>query len=78
MDFSASFSLNALQDAKKALTELYQFKKMTMVQYESFFSFFENLRVEESEAQLANINIVLEELSHIFTIIQTYYYSCSG
>lgn len=32
-----------------------------------------NQEVEESEAQLANINIALEELSCIFTILQTYH-----
>lgn len=32
-----------------------------------------NQEVEDSEAQLANTNITLEEPSHIFTIMQTYY-----
>ncbi|KAB2615714.1 hypothetical protein D8674_022302 [Pyrus ussuriensis x Pyrus communis] len=116
-DFSASFSLKALQKAER----------MTKVQYQSFISFFENLRalrdylamedqimvvaikiqkleeqlsalkaeqitlssklykkikelkrvnheVEESEAQLANSNIALEELGRIFTIMQTYHH----
>ncbi|KAM1184197.1 hypothetical protein TB1_013028 [Malus domestica] len=44
MDFSASFSLKALQAAERALTELYQAQQMTKVQYESFISFFKNLR----------------------------------
>ncbi|XP_050122548.1 uncharacterized protein LOC126600070 isoform X3 [Malus sylvestris] len=43
-DFSAFFSLKALQDAEIALTKLYQAQQMTKVQYESFVSFFENLR----------------------------------
>ncbi|XP_009353190.2 uncharacterized protein LOC103944450 [Pyrus x bretschneideri] len=157
-DFSAFFSLKALQDAEIALTKLYQAHQMTKVQYESFISFFENLRalrdqhlkaerqanrvrcykekhtrtsttlqqlveegssmedriivvvaeiqkleeqlsalkaeqmtlssklykkmeevkkvnheVEESEAQLANNNIALEEPGCIFTIMQTYH-----
>ncbi|KAM1207841.1 hypothetical protein ACFX2J_013571 [Malus domestica] len=157
-DFSAFFSLKALQDAEIALTKLYQAQQMTKVQYESFVSFFENLRalrdqhvkaerqanmvrcykekhirtsitlqqlvdegssmedriivvvaeiqkleeqllalkaeqmtlssklykkleevkkvnheVEESEAQLANSNIALEEPGRIFTIMQTYH-----
>lgn len=33
-----------------------------------------NHKVEESEAQLANSNIALEELGRIFTIMQTYHY----
>lgn len=32
-----------------------------------------NQEVEDSEAQLANNNIVLEELGRIFTIMQTYH-----
>lgn len=32
-----------------------------------------NQEVEEEEAQLANINLSLEEPSRIFTIMQTYY-----
>ncbi|CAN6587049.1 unnamed protein product [Malus baccata var. baccata] len=157
-DFSAFFSLKAFQDAEIALTKLYQAQQMTKVQYESFVSFFENLRalrdqhlkaerqanrvrcykekqtrtsttlqqlvdegsfmedrirvvaveiqkleeqhstlkaeqmtlssklykklekvkkvnheVEESEAQLANSNMALEEPGRIFTIMQTYH-----
>ncbi|KAM2994419.1 hypothetical protein FF2_046393 [Malus domestica] len=43
-DFIASFSLNVLQEAEKALTKLYQAQQMSKVQYESFLSFLENLR----------------------------------
>lgn len=32
-----------------------------------------NQEVDEVEAQLPNINIALEEPSHIFTIMRTYY-----
>ncbi|KAM2710343.1 hypothetical protein EV2_047918 [Malus domestica] len=41
---STSFNLKAFQDAKRALTDLCQAQQMTKVQYESFISFFENLR----------------------------------
>lgn len=43
-DFTASFSLKELQEAEKALTELCKAQQMSKVQYESFISFFENLR----------------------------------
>ncbi|KAB2599039.1 hypothetical protein D8674_041197 [Pyrus ussuriensis x Pyrus communis] len=43
-DFSASFSLKALYDVKKAIIELHKADQLSKVQYESFLSYFENLR----------------------------------
>ncbi|KAM1281985.1 hypothetical protein TB2_022233 [Malus domestica] len=40
-DFTASFSLKVLHDAKKALTKLY---KAQSLQHEFFLNFFKNLR----------------------------------
>ncbi|KAM1409052.1 hypothetical protein ACFX2I_009493 [Malus domestica] len=40
-DFTAFFSLKALQEAENALTKLYKAQQMSKWQYESFISFFE-------------------------------------
>ncbi|KAB2622608.1 TMV resistance protein N-like [Pyrus ussuriensis x Pyrus communis] len=45
------FSLKALQDVEKALTELYQAEQMSKVQFKAFISFFENLRALRDQHQ---------------------------
>ncbi|KAM2774406.1 hypothetical protein COP1_019302 [Malus domestica] len=52
-DFTAFFSLKAHQEAKKALSELYKAQQMSKVQYESFLSFFENLKALRDQHLLA-------------------------
>ncbi|XP_050146329.1 uncharacterized protein LOC126621788 isoform X2 [Malus sylvestris] len=44
-DFSASFSLKALHDLKKVTSEFFKADQLSKTQHDSFFSFFENLRV---------------------------------
>lgn len=51
MDLIASFSLKALQDAEKALTELYKAQRISKAQFESFLNFFENLRALRDQHQ---------------------------
>lgn len=41
-DFTASFNLKVLHDAKKALVEVYKAQLLLKAQYESFVNFFEN------------------------------------
>ncbi|KAM1525096.1 hypothetical protein ACFX10_009604 [Malus domestica] len=50
-NFTASFSLKVFYDAKKALTEIYKARLLSKAQYESFFSFFENLRALRDQHQ---------------------------
>lgn len=42
-DFTTSFNLKVLHDAKKALTELYKVPSLSKALYESFLNFFDNL-----------------------------------
>lgn len=43
-DFTAFFSLKAIQGVERALMDLYKAYEMSKVKYESFISFLENLR----------------------------------
>ncbi|XP_018502252.1 uncharacterized protein LOC108867029 [Pyrus x bretschneideri] len=74
-DFSAFFSLKALQDAEIALTKLYQAHQMTKVQYESFLSFFENLRALrdqhlKAERQAKRVRCYKEKHTRTSTTLQ--------
>ncbi|KAB2617250.1 hypothetical protein D8674_013119 [Pyrus ussuriensis x Pyrus communis] len=51
MDFFASFTFKALQDVQRALIDLYQAQWMSKVQYESFISFFKNLRKQANRVR---------------------------
>ncbi|KAM1432595.1 hypothetical protein EV1_014570 [Malus domestica] len=48
-DFTASFSLKILYDVENALIELYKAQLLSNAQYESFMSFFENLRASRDQ-----------------------------
>ncbi|KAM1523463.1 hypothetical protein TB1_012840 [Malus domestica] len=52
-DLLASFSLKALHDVEKAITELHKAHHLLKVQYESFLSYFENLRALRDQHQRA-------------------------
>ena len=74
-DFSAFFSLKALQDVEKALTDLYQAQQMTKVQYESFISFFENLKAlrdqhVKAERQASKVRCYKEKHTRTSTTLQ--------
>ncbi|KAB2600539.1 hypothetical protein D8674_040515 [Pyrus ussuriensis x Pyrus communis] len=52
-DFTASFNLKVLHDAKMALTELYKAQSLSKAQYEYFLNFFENMRALKDQYQKA-------------------------
>ncbi|TQD71999.1 hypothetical protein C1H46_042468 [Malus baccata] len=53
-DFNAFFSLKGLQDAEKALNELYKAQQVLNVWYEFFLNFFENLWALKDQHQWAD------------------------
>lgn len=69
------FSLKALQDIKNALIALYQAQQMTKVQYESFISFFGNLKALrdqhlKAERQANRVRCYKEKHSQTSTNLQ--------
>ncbi|KAM2622958.1 hypothetical protein TB2_027524 [Malus domestica] len=53
-EFTASFSLKALCDLEKVITEFFNTGRLSKPQYNSFLSFFENLRALREQYQRAD------------------------
>ncbi|KAB2628832.1 TMV resistance protein N-like [Pyrus ussuriensis x Pyrus communis] len=74
-DFSASFSLKALHDVEKVITKLHKANQLSKVQYESFFSYFKNLRAlrdqhQRVDKQANQVRCFKEKQSKTSTYIQ--------